>query len=120
MGQHVWVLAGILTLLACQMVGEVVVRLSGLTIPGPVVGMVLFLIVLRWRRPAAESGLVRAPELLLRHLQLLFVPAGVGIVAHLAVLRADAVPIAAGLWVSWVVGLLAAGWTAALLLRRTR
>ena len=112
------VLAGLITLLACQLVGEVVVRLTGLVVPGPVVGMLIFLVILRLRDPAADSGLVRAPELLLRHLQLLFVPAGVGIVVHLAVLRAEALPIAGGLWVSWLCGLLATAWTAALLMRR--
>ena len=112
------VLIGIIALLACQLVGEVIVRLTGLVVPGPVVGMVLFLIVLRWRRPSSESALVRAPDLLLRHLQLLFVPAGVGIVVHLAVLRADALSLSAGLWLSWLLGLLAAGWSAALLVRR--
>lgn len=112
------VLAGLITLLACQLVGEVVVRLTGLVVPGPVVGMLLFLVVLRWRKPAEESGLVRAPDLLLRHLQLLFVPAGVGIVVHLGVLRAEALPIAGGLWLSWLAGFLATAWTATLLVRR--
>ncbi len=34
-------LAGIATLLVCQLVGEAVVRLVSLAIPGPVAGMVL-------------------------------------------------------------------------------
>lgn len=104
-------------LLLCQLVGEVAVRLTGLVVPGPVVGMVIFLVLLRWRDPSPRSGLVRAPEVLLRHLQLLFVPAGVGIVVHLGVLRAEALPIAGGLWLSWLLGLAATGWTAALLVR---
>lgn len=113
-------LAGLLILLACQLVGEVVVRLTGAVVPGPVIGMLLFLVVLRVRRPADESGLVRAPEVLLKHLQLLFVPAGVGIIVHLATLEAHALPIAGGLWVSWLLGLVATGWAAALLLRGRR
>lgn len=110
-------LAGIIALLACQLVGELVVRLTGLVVPGPVVGMLLFLVVLRWRRPAEDSPLVRAPNLLLQHLQLLFVPAGVGIVVHLALVRSEALPIATGLWGSWLIGLLVTGWLTALLLR---
>jgi putative effector of murein hydrolase LrgA (UPF0299 family) len=112
------VLAGVIVLLACQVAGEFVVRLTGLQVPGAVVGMLIFLLVLRLRKPAADSGLVRAPSVLLKHLQLLFVPAGVGIVVHLAFLRAQAVPIALGLWVSWLLGLVATGWVAALLLRK--
>lgn len=114
------VLKGVLVLLACQLVGEVAVRLFGVEIPGPVVGMLLFLAVLRVRRPRPTSGLVRGPALLLRHLQLLFVPAGVGVVVHLDTLRDDALPIATGLWASWLLGLAAAGLVVAGLLRVRR
>lgn len=113
-------LVGILTLLGCQLVGEVVVRLTGVAVPGPVVGLLVFLVVLRLRRPADSSGLVRAPSLLLSHLQLLFVPAGVGIVVLLDRLRSDALPIAGGLLVSWALGLVVTGWTVALLVRGRR
>lgn len=99
------VLKGVLVLLTCQLVGEVVVRLLGLEFPGAVVGMLLFLAVLRVRRPRPSSGLVRGPDLLLRHLQLLFVPAGVGVIVYLEALRDDAWPLAAGLWLSWLLGL---------------
>lgn len=94
-------------LLGCQLAGELVVRLTGLGIPGPVVGMLVFLAVLHWRRPREGDGLVRAPALLLSHLQLLFVPAGVGIVLYLGTLGRHALPLAAGLWASWLLGLLA-------------
>lgn len=99
------VLKGVLVLLACQLVGEVVVRLLGLEFPGAVLGMLLFLVVLRVRRPRLSSGLVRGPDVLLRHLQLLFVPAGVGVIVYLEALRDDAWPLAAGLWLSWLTGL---------------
>lgn len=99
------VLKGVLVLLACQLAGEVVVRLLGLEFPGPVVGMLLFLVVLRVRRPRPSSGLVRGPGLLLSHLQLLFVPAGVGVVVYLDTMRDDGWPLAAGLWLSWLLGL---------------
>ena len=50
-------------------------------LPGPVVGLVLLL-------PALQLGWLREPvaaaaELLLAHLSLLFVPVGVGVIAHL-------------------------------------
>ena len=111
------VLTGVLVLLSCQLVGEIVVRLLGLDVPGPVVGMLVFLVVLRVRRPPPSSALVRGPSLLLRHLQLLFVPAGVGIVAYLDTLRHDALPLAAGLWLSWLLGLAATGVVVSLLTR---
>lgn len=97
-------LRGLLALLVCQLVGEVLVRLPGIEFPGPVVGMLLFFVVLQVRRPAETSGLVAAPALLLRHLHLLFVPAGVGVVVYLHRIADNAVPLAAGLWASWLLG----------------
>jgi holin-like protein len=111
-------MTGVLTLLGCQLGGEVVVRLFGLEIPGPVVGMLLFLVVLRVRRPRPSSGLVRGPSLLLSHLQLLFVPAGVGVIVYLDELRDNALPLAAGLLLSWFLGLAVTGVVVAALARR--
>ena len=113
-------IGGLLVLLLCQLCGEVVVRLTGLSLPGPVVGMLVFLVVLRLRRPRETSTLVEAPAALLGVLQLLFVPAGVGVVVYLSTLREDALPIAAGLWVSWAVGLAVAAWVVAGLLKVVR
>lgn len=77
----------LLALLTLQLVGEVLVRALGLPIPGPVVGMLLLFIGLRWRG-AVPAALQRTADGLLGNLSLLFVPAGVGVVAHLALLRA--------------------------------
>jgi holin-like protein len=111
------VLKGVLVLLACQPGGEVVTRLLGLQIPGPVLGMVLFLGVLRTSRPRPSSALVRGPALLLDHLQLLFVPADVGVIVYLDELRADWLPLAAGLWLSWLLGFVVTGSVVASLAR---
>jgi holin-like protein len=114
------ILKGLLALLGCQLVGEVAVRLTGVEFPGPVLGMLLFFVVLRLRKPGESSGLVAAPRLLLTHLHLLFVPAGVGIVVYLGRIRDDAVPLGAGLWVSWLLGFVVTAWVAALLLRTAK
>lgn len=100
------VIAGLLVLLGCQLVGTLVADATGLPVPGPVLGLVLLLGWLQLREPAEDSGLARVCAALLRHLQLLFVPAGVGVVQYLGLLASAAVPIAVGLVVSWVVGLL--------------
>ena len=112
-------LTGLVTLLVCQLVGEVVARGLGLPVPGPVIGMVVFFVVLQVRRPAMSSGLIRAPQMMLRLLPLLYVPVGVGVVAYLSVLAGSAVPIGLGLVVSWIAGLLATAGVAALALRLT-
>lgn len=114
------VLKGLLVLLGCQLVGEIAVRLTGVEFPGPVVGLLLFLVVLRVLKPADSSPLVVAPSLLLRHLNLLFIPAGVGIVAYLDTVRDDALPLAAGLWVSWLVGFVVTALVASALLRTVK
>jgi len=108
---------GLMWLLGCQLVGEVVVRLTDLPVPGPVVGMAVLLVLLVLRRSGDDATVVRAADGLLRHLQLLFVPAGVGVVAYVAVIREDALPITVAMLGSWLAGLLAVGWTARLLTR---
>lgn len=113
-------IVGLLWLLGCQLVGETVVRLLDVPIPGPVVGMVLLLGVLRLRHPADDDPIVTVGSRLLDHLQLLFVPAGVGVVAYAATLRDHALPLGVALVVSWVVGLATVGWVVQLLVRRGR
>lgn len=112
-------ITGLIALLACQLLGELVVRTLDVPVPGPIVGMVLMFLLLQLRDPRAESGLVQAPETLLRYLQLLYIPAGVGVVGYLAVLGASALPISVGLVAGWLVALLVTAGTAALVLRLT-
>jgi holin-like protein len=75
------VLTAITTLLGCQLAGEFLVRLIDLPIPGPVLGLVLMLAALALRGGVPES-LRTTADGLLRHLSLLFVPAGVGVMLH--------------------------------------
>ncbi len=111
------VITGLTWLLACQLVGEVLVRLTDVPVPGPVVGMLLLFVLLRLRRAGDDATVVRAADGLLRHLQLMFVPAGVGVVAYTATLRDEALPIAVAVSVSWLLGLAVVGWTVTLLVR---
>lgn len=97
---------GFLALLACQLVGQFLVDAVALPVPGPVVGMVLLLVVLLVRKPGDDSGTVRAADALLRHLQLLFIPAGVGLIAYLRLIGAQWWPIVAGIVGSWLIALL--------------
>ena len=83
-------LAAIATLLVCQLAGEVVVRVASLPLPGPVVGMALLFALMLGRAPL-PLALGNTVDGLLRHLSLLFVPAGVGVVQHLDRLGSDGI-----------------------------
>ena len=106
---------GFFILLAFQLVGEVAARGLSLPAPGPVVGLALLVVALglyrRWRpfdeAALAASDLGQAARGLLAVLPLLFVPAGVGVVQHLGLLREQGLALAAALVVSTVATLLA-------------
>lgn len=89
-------------LLVCQLAGEIIVMATGFPVPGPVVGMaILFLgLIARGNIP---KGLSATADGLLTHLSLLFVPAGVGIMLHLDLLRAELTPILVALVLSTVL-----------------
>lgn len=92
-------LAAITLLLVYQLLGEVVALVFGLPIPGPVIGFAaLFLTLVA--RGAVNETLRDSANALLAHLSLLFVPAGVGVMAHLGRLREEWVPIVAALVLS--------------------
>lgn len=75
-------LPGLAWLLICQSIGEVLSRLTHIGLPGPVIGMVLMLGMLGWEPVRTQVSIVANG--LLMHLSLLFVPVGVGIMTHLA------------------------------------
>ncbi len=77
-------LQGLAWLLALQSAGEALSRLLHLPFPGPVVGLMLMLLALRW--PLVRASVQGAAEFLLAHLSLLFVPVGVGVMTHLDLL----------------------------------
>jgi len=77
-------LQGLAWLLVLQSAGEALARLLKLPFPGPVVGMVLLLLALRW--PGVRDSVAAVAEFLLNHLSLLFVPVGVGVMTHLGLL----------------------------------
>ncbi len=102
---------GLTWLLVFQLAGEVLVRVTGVPVPGAVVGMLLLLGALVVVRPPATAGIFQASIGILRHLQLFFVPAGVGVIVYLRTIGDDLLPITVALLVSWVVGLLVVGGT---------
>ncbi len=108
-------LEALATLLVLQTVGEVLSYLLRLPVPGPVIGMALLLVVLLTRPSTIERLRPTALELL-KHLSLLFVPAGVGVMLHVARIGAEWLPIVVSLVVSTALAIavtaLVVTWTA--------
>ena len=102
-------LVSLTQLLVCQLIGEIFARVLSLAIPGPVVGMGLLLILLLCSQSIPEK-LESTAEGILSHLSLLFVPAGVGVVAHLTVLGNEWKAIIGSLVGSTVITVLISGW----------
>lgn len=77
-------LRGLAWLLVFQSAGELLARGFKLPFPGPVVGMLLLLLALRFEAVRVPVGL--CADFLLSHLSLLFVPVGVGVMTHLSLI----------------------------------
>jgi len=96
-------LHGLAILLLCQSAGEAAARLLHLPLPGPVLGLLVLVMLLQWQRLRAPAG--AAADALLQHLSLLFVPVGVGVMTHLALISQHGLRMAAALLVSTWIGL---------------
>lgn len=109
-------------LLVFQLLGTAVVAVTGVNLPGTVVGLALLCLALvigrrgrSWRRQRVEP----AADSLLELLPLLFVPAGVGVVSYLPLLNQYLAAVIVALTVSFVVTLIATGGLLQLLLHRS-
>lgn len=94
-------LLGLALLVALDALGGWIVRVSGATVPGSVVGMLLLTALV-------ESGVLPvavvrpAAELLVRHLALLYVPAGVALLVYWGAVRGELAAITAAALASLV------------------
>ncbi|MCB2000799.1 MAG: CidA/LrgA family protein [Rhodoferax sp.] len=109
-------LTGLAWLLLCQTAGELLARLLQLPLPGPVLGMLLLLVALRWPQVRTPVGAVA--DALLAHLSLLFVPVGVGVMTHLGLLSQYGLRMLVAIAVSTWIGLAVTALVLRLMLRR--
>lgn len=112
-------LDSLLVLLTCQLLGELTARALALPVPGPVLGMAALVAVLVLRRGPSQA-LELTAEGLLRHLGLLFVPAGVGLMTHGDRLGSEGLALALTLLVSTAAAVLAGAWAMTALMGRSR
>lgn len=105
-------------ILLCQLMGEVIARALGLPVPGPVLGMALLWALMSASGPLAD--LVRpVGEGILRHLSLLFVPAGVGVIGHMDRLGPQALALGVAIVVSTALAIAAGAGVFVLVARLT-
>ena len=109
----------ILILLSYQLVGEILIRILSLPVPGPVVGMLLLFVTLLWRDTLAAK-IERTTQYILQNLTLLYVPAAVGVVVHLDLIRSEGGPIIVTLIGSSLVTIFVTAATMNLLLGKFR
>ena len=102
---------GLTKLLLFQFLGEGLAFALAVPIPGPVVGMLLLFAYLlaRGRR---ETGLLEFSSGFLRHLSLLFVPASVGVMAHVDLLAREWLAICVALTASTLIAIVVTAYVA--------
>lgn len=107
-------LSSITLLILCQLVGEAIAHGLGLPIPGAVIGMVILFVGLCIKGDV-PTDLDNTVKGILTNLSLLFVPAGVGLITNLEVIKANLLPISATLILSTTVTLVVTALTMRLL-----
>lgn len=111
-------LLSIALFLLLQLLGEALSYALDLPIPGPVLGMLFLLIALFISDTLIEKVRVTA-SVLLAHLALLFVPAGVGIIRHIDRIQTEWIAIVfiliVGTAITMIVTAFAVQWSAKLL-----
>lgn len=101
-----------------QLVGEVTSRTLDLPLPGPVMRLCL-LVICRLMRSSLTDRLRSVTQGLLAHLSLFFVPAGVGVVAHLDLIRDQGIALAIAIAGSTVLAIATGAWTFLVVARLT-
>lgn len=110
-------LFGFVILLGCWLAGHALVSLTGIPLPGNVAGMLILLVISLLRRGVGQRT-AESSSLLLSHMGLLFVPAGVGLIEHGRLLAKQGLAMFAVLGLSVVITLAVTGLTLQWLLRR--
>lgn len=100
-------------LLLMQLIGEVVVFVFQLPLPGPVVGMALMLGLLCLKK-GLSTTMEPTTSRLLKHLSLLFVPAGSGVILYLDLIAKEWLPIVISLILGTLLSIVFSAWLMAL------
>lgn len=110
-------LNALIWLLGYQLAGELISRSLSLPVPGAVLGMLLLFLTFSVRKTIPDHLKQTAPALL-RHLSLLFIPAGVGVFALRKMLEAYAIQLIVIVLLSTLVTWVVSAWVLHRLLQR--
>jgi putative effector of murein hydrolase LrgA (UPF0299 family) len=107
-------LLGLFVLLACQLAGEAIAHGLHVPVPGPVIGILLLVAIIALRHrfagrdhSEAEEAVGGTADTLLKHLGLMFVPAGAGIIQSIGLVASNGVAVGVALAGSTIVTLIA-------------
>ncbi len=101
-------ISGLVKLFIFQALGELVSNFLIPFIPGPVIGLVLLLLFLLLAR-SLPADIDSVGSGILQHLGLLFIPASVGVLLYLPILRANALAVIGTLVISVVATIAVTG-----------
>ena len=110
-------LRGLSWLVAFQLMGTALNVLFFPVIPSPIIGLVLLFGYLMLRGEVNEP-INEAASSLLRYLPLLLVPPAIGVMAHVADIKADIWAITGSLVISLLVSMVFIGWLMQVLINR--
>ncbi len=112
-------LYGITLLLVFQLMGEGISLAFSLSIPGPVIGMLLLFLSLlifykikknNIDKQHQDDALSTSANAILSHLSLLFIPAGVGLIVHINRLEDQWLPIIAAIALGSIITMAVTAW----------
>ncbi len=95
---------------ACLAVGEIIVWLTGITIPSSIIGMLLLATLLQVKAVKLEwvKGM---SDFLISNMGFFFVPPGVALMLYFDIIKAELLPIVVATVFSTALVLIVTGWT---------
>jgi len=103
----------LIILIVC-FIGEVLSKVAHIPLPGSIIGMILLFICL-------ISGIIKLEmiaeisKFLLDHLAFFFIPAGVGLLAYVGILKKNLLPILVICFITTFLVMIVTGWTVQLI-----
>ncbi len=106
-----------LIILIICVVGEVLNKVVNIPLPGSIIGMILLFVCLLFRLIKLEM-IEEISKFLLEHLAFFFIPAGVGLLAYVGILKENLLPILVICFVTTFIVMIITGWTVQIIKKR--